>query len=92
MDTLFIVATIAAIGIADVLMTFGLSVFEEFGKPREVICPENGEPATITADAAYAAMTSVVGNSRLELAGCSQWPERESCNRSCLSPPVIVRR
>ena len=88
MDALFILATIAAIGVADVLMTVGLSVFEEFGRPKEVICPENGAPATITADAAYAATTSLVGNSKVQLAGCSQWPERESCSRSCLNPPA----
>ena len=84
MDTLFTLGTIAAIGVVGVLLPVGLSVFEEFSKPREVICPENGAPARITADAAYIAMTSVVGMDRFRLAGCSRWPERAACNQSCL--------
>ncbi|MGA7871328.1 MAG: hypothetical protein WCA22_10545 [Candidatus Binatus sp.] len=85
MDILIALGIIAAIGVTYVLLPVGLSVFAEFSKPREVICPENGEPAQITADAAYVAMTSVVGMSRLRLAGCSRWPEHGDCNRGCLS-------
>lgn len=85
MDTLVTLGAIAAIGISYVLLPVGLSVFADFRKPKEVTCPDNGEPAQVTVDAAYAAMTSAVGMNRLRMDGCSRWPERAACNRSCLS-------
>ena len=85
MDTLVTLGTIAAIGISYVLLPVGLSVFADFRKPKEVICPENGAPAQVTVDATYAAMTSAVGMNSLRMDGCSRWPERGACNRSCLS-------
>lgn len=85
MDTLVTLGAIAAIGISYVLLPVGLSVFADFRKPKEVICPDNGEPAQVTVDAAYASMTSAVGMNRLRMDGCSRWPERGACNRSCLS-------
>jgi hypothetical protein len=85
MDTLVTLGIIAAIGVVGVLLPVGLSALEEFSTPKDVICPENGEPARITADAAYVAMTSAVGMNRFRLTGCSRWPERAGCNQSCLS-------
>jgi hypothetical protein len=85
MDTLATLGIIAAIGVVGVLLPVGLSVFEEFRKPKDVICPENGEPALITADAAYVAMRSVVGMNRFRLTGCSRWPGRAGCNQNCLN-------
>ena len=84
MDILIALCIIAAIGVVCVLLPVGLSVFEEFSTPREVDCPLDGEPARITADAAHAAITSVVGMPRLRLAGCSRWTERGTCNQACL--------
>jgi hypothetical protein len=85
METLATLGAIAAIGIGYVLLPVGLSVFADFRKPKEVICPDNGEPAQITVDATRAAITSAMGMSRLRMDGCSRWPERGTCNRSCLS-------
>ncbi len=85
MDTLVTLGAIAAIGISYVLLPVGLSVFADFRKPKEVICPDNGELAQVKVDATYAAMTSAVGLNRLRLDGCSRWPERGACNRGCLS-------
>ena len=85
MDTLVALGAIAAIGITYGLLPVALSAFADFRKPREVICPENAEPAMVTVDATYAAMTSVVGMNRLRLEGCSRWPERGACDRACLS-------
>jgi hypothetical protein len=84
METLIALCIIAAIGVVCVLLPVGLSVFEEFSAPREVLCPLNGESASITADATYAAITSVVGMPRLRLAGCSLWTERGECSQTCL--------
>jgi len=85
MDTLVALGAIAAIGISYVLLPVGLSVLADFRKPKEVICPDNGKLAQVAVDATYAAMTSAVGMNRLRLDGCSRWPERVACNRSCLS-------
>ncbi len=85
MDTLVALGAIAAIGISYVLLPVGLSVFADFRRPKEVICPDNGKLAQVAVDATYAAMTSAVGMNRLRLDDCSRWPERGACNRSCLS-------
>jgi hypothetical protein len=85
MNTLVTLSAIAAIGVTYVLLPVGLSVFAEFRKPKEVICPENGQPARVAVDATYAAMTSVVGMNKLRLYGCSRWPERGACDRACSS-------
>jgi hypothetical protein len=88
MDTLVVLGAVAAIGITYGLLPVGLSVFADFRKPKEVICPGNGEPAHVTVDARYAAMTSAIGRNRLRLDGCSRWPERGDCDRRCLSQLV----
>jgi hypothetical protein len=88
MDTLMALGAIAAIGVTYGLFPVALSVFADFRKPREVICPENAEPASVTVDATYAALTSAVGANRLRLDGCSRWPDRGACNRACLSQLV----
>ncbi len=49
------------IGITYGQLPVGLRVFAEFRKPKELICPENGEAAHVTVDTTYAAMTSAVG-------------------------------
>ena len=85
MDTLVALGAIAASGITYGLLPVGLSVFVDFRKPKEVICPQNGESTRVAVDAAHAAMMSAVGINRLRLEGCSRWPERGTCNRSCLS-------
>ena len=85
MDTLVALGAIAAIGITYGLLPVALSVFAEFRRPREIVCPENGEQAQVRVDATYAAVTSGVGAKRLRLEGCSRWPERGACNRNCLS-------
>ncbi len=85
MDTMVALGAITAIGISYVLLPVGLSVFADFRKPKEVICPDNGELAQVKVDATYAAMTSAVGMNRLRLDGCSRWPERGGCNQRCLS-------
>jgi hypothetical protein len=84
MYTLHTLASIIAVGATYVLMPVGLSVFAEFRKPREVTCPENSGPARVNVDARHAAMTAIVGAQRLNLTGCSRWPDRAGCDRACL--------
>jgi len=85
MDTLVTLSAIAAIGVAYVLLPVGLSVFAEFRKPNEIICPENCQPAQVAVDATL----------RRDDVGC--WDEqtppgrmlpmagRGACDRACLS-------
>ena len=84
MDTLVALGAIAAIGITYGLLPVGLSVFADFRKPKEIICPENGETAHVTVNATHAAVTAAVGMNKLRLEGCSRWPERVACDRSCV--------
>lgn len=86
MDTLVALCAIAAIGVTYVMLPVGLTVFAEFRKPNDVICPENNQPACVVVNATLAAITSAVGMNRLlRLDGCSRWPERGACDRSCLN-------
>jgi len=85
MDTLAALGAIAAIGVGYVMFPVGLSVFADFRGPKELTCPETGQPARVKVDAFYAAMTSAAGMNGLRLEGCSRWPEHRACNRNCLS-------
>jgi len=85
MHTLVTIGVIAAIGVTYCLLPIALGVFAEFTTPKEVSCPENGQPAEVAVDATYAAMTSAIGMDRFRVARCSRWPERAACNRSCVS-------
>jgi len=85
MAILYALAAIAAIGVIYVLLPVALSVFAEFREPKQVTCPESSEPARVLVDARHAAVTSAVGLRTLRLRGCSRWPHRGGCDRSCLS-------
>jgi hypothetical protein len=50
-----------------------------------VVCPETSRPAGVRVDVPYAIATSLIGEPKLRLAGCSRWPERGSCGQQCLS-------
>lgn len=85
MHTLVTIGIIAAVGVTYGLLPIGLSIFAEFKTPKEIICPENGQPAQVAVDAKYAAITSAIGMDRFRVTGCSRWPERAACNQSCVS-------
>jgi len=85
MAILYALAAIAVIGVIYVLTPVALSVFSEFRDPKQVICPQNNEPARVLVDARHAAMTSAVGMRTLRLRDCSRWPHQGACDRRCLS-------
>lgn len=85
METFVALGAITAIAIGYVLLPLGLNVFADFRKPKQVTCPDDSQLAQVTVDAAHAALTAAVGMNRLRIEGCSRWPERAACNRSCLS-------
>jgi hypothetical protein len=47
---------------------------------RLVECPETEAPAAVDIRAGHAAL-----GQRLDLSGCSRWPERQACGRECLA-------
>jgi hypothetical protein len=50
--------------------------------PHVVRCPETGCTAAITVDPLGA--SGLRGHTRVEVASCSRWPEREGCDQACL--------
>jgi len=52
---------------------------------RIVVCPETQRSAGVRVDFRYAIATSLIGEPKLRLAGCSRWPERGSCGQQCLT-------
>jgi hypothetical protein len=57
-------------------------VYYRFRGPTQVTCPENGERATVQADAEMAAATATIGVPGLRIIRCTQWPR--ACGRGCL--------
>jgi hypothetical protein len=55
---------------------------------RVITCPETHKPAAVTVDTAHAAVTAVWEKADLELATCSRWPERQTCDRAC-TPQIV---
>jgi hypothetical protein len=50
-----------------------------------VTCPETQHAAGVVVNVWHAIATSLTGKPRLQLRGCSRWPERASCGQECLS-------
>jgi hypothetical protein len=84
MVTIITIAIILSIGAIYVLIPVSLSVYSEFRKPREVLCPEDNQSALVNVDARHAAATAAFGAQSLRLSGCSRWPERAGCHEGCL--------
>jgi len=56
-----------------------------FQGTRVVTCPETGCGAAVEIDRAHAAATFAMGETRLRLTSCTQWPEKEGCGQGCVS-------
>jgi hypothetical protein len=59
------------------------TVYAHWREPREVLCPETGEQATIQVDAGRAAAMASVGLPGLKIIQCTQWPR--PCGRGCMA-------
>ena len=60
-------------------------IYRAISGPRTVICPETGLDSTIELDATHAVAMRILGNPVQKIQFCSRWPERQACDRSCLS-------
>ena len=63
-------------------IALAVEVYSRFREPKQVTCPETGEPAAVQVDAKMAAATAVVGMPELRIIRCTQWPC--ACGRGCL--------
>ena len=52
--------------------------------PRPLICPGTGLGATVQLDTRHAVDMRVLGNPVRRIQSCSNWPERQTCERRCL--------
>lgn len=68
-----------------VMLPVMVSEYGQYLTPYDVLCPQTREPAVVTINARYAALTSAIGSKSLKLTGCSRWPEHTGCDRGCLS-------
>ena len=64
-------------------ISLATEVYSRFREPKQVTCPEKGEPATVQVDAKMAAATAAVGLPELRIIRCTQWPC--ACGRGCLA-------
>jgi hypothetical protein len=55
----------------------------EYREPFQVICPETLQPVEIGVNGELAARTRFAGQEKLQVTGCSRWPERSECNQAC---------
>lgn len=56
----------------------------DFQGIRFITCPLTNRPAVIALDARHAALTALIGRSRLRIRACSKWPGALYCPQQCL--------
>jgi hypothetical protein len=78
-------AMILVIGAIYVMLPVALGAYVHFSKPIKVICPKTHEAALITLNARRAAFASAIGRTKLDVTGCSRWPQDSGCGRECAS-------
>jgi hypothetical protein len=81
---LITIAAILALGTLFVLIPVASDSYRRFRRRRVVTCPETKASAEILIDARHAACSSLFGNLRLRVKGCTRWPKREDCAQDCL--------
>ena len=67
---------------------FGIRYFvrtsQKFGGERVIICPETGKQAMVELDVRRAAVSSLFGQTDLQLKNCWRWPIKQNCGQECL--------
>ena len=57
---------------------------------RVIVCPETDQPAAIAIHTGAAALSAILEKPDINVARCSRWPERESCNQACTAQVAIA--
>jgi hypothetical protein len=83
-----VILAILAIGGLFILLPVALVTLSEHRRPKSVVCPETGGPASVAVDAGRAARGAIFGRLRLYVQTCSLWPEKSGCAQGCLTPPA----
>jgi hypothetical protein len=81
-----VILMILAIGAIFILLPVALLALSEHSRPRKVVCPETGRPATIRLDRGRAARGAIFGKESLSVEDCMLWPEKEGCAQACICP------
>lgn len=88
-DPVTVIVAVLALAALYVLLPRIGHIFSRYRDTRTLPCPETGVTAEVTIDASHAAFTSAFGQPRLRTKGCSLWPARKDCGRSCLHQPGV---
>ena len=71
-----------------VAIYFGIRYFvrtsQKFGGERVIICPETGKQAMVELDVRRAMLSSLIGQTDLQLENCWRWPMKQDCGQECL--------
>lgn len=84
-----VIAGVIGIAVLYVLAPHVAHTFGRFQAGRTVRCPETGTEARVAVNAARAAITSAFGGPSLHVEGCSLWPDRRGCARTCRGAPEM---
>ncbi|HET7213108.1 MAG TPA: hypothetical protein VJW77_07035 [Terriglobia bacterium] len=77
--------TVAVVAIYLFYRLYGSALtYFRFRGERLVTCPETHTTAAVELDAKEAARTSLTQKPRMQLSGCSRWPQRKDCGQECL--------
>lgn len=61
-----------------------------FSGRRSIFCPIGKRTVQVRFDAGHAAWTSVMGETDLRVASCSEWPARKDCAAECLADVEVA--
>jgi hypothetical protein len=82
-NIIFVVFFVALFAAACIIIL--LKPDQYFTPNREIVCPENRQPAAIKLDIGYRIRTLFRGDGEsLRLKSCSRWPARQDCGEECL--------
>ena len=62
-----------------------IAAFLRFRGKRLVVCPENQHAASVEVSKSRAALSTLLGEEKIQLNGCSRWPEKEGCGQECVA-------
>jgi hypothetical protein len=68
----------------------GITIYDRYHGPRNVICPETHGPAEVQIDALHASLTGMAATEKLRLASCTLWPGRAGCDEACIPQAVAA--
>jgi hypothetical protein len=93
METMYVVAIVSALIALCIASFFIVRMSLAFYRLRgqhEVLCPDNGKPATVEIRVLRGAMTSVLDDPEVFVRTCSRWPEKAGCDEGCVRLGLLL--